>query len=264
MVRSFSQRDGIFAVMDCSDWDDFRTVMREVLEHASGSRTLSDRYVFRGQSCSSWSLESSFDRRHAGAAFAEREKKYKVLIELFRENYEAFGGLSATDTSGMIDDVRSLDFEKIESIAQHHGLSTRLLDWSYSPYVAAFFSVSRVEECRSDKVSVWSLDKEALDGFSKSELVFSRDLYRKNARNLWQMGAFIRNLTSMPDMVDLFRAKSTSYDHAWDAGAPRLIRFDIPKRCEMQILDDLQLMRINSMTIFPGIEGVVGWLKKRM
>lgn len=47
-------------------------------------------------------------------------------------------------------DLSTLDVWDSLAVAQHHGLATRLLDWSYNPLSAAFFAVS--EEAETDAV----------------------------------------------------------------------------------------------------------------
>lgn len=220
-MAPFFKRDGIYAVVDCSDWDNFRSEMRLTLERSGKSKALSDRFLFRGQSCSSWGLQSSFDRIHEKLPSAERDRKYFELMKLFRESYEVYGGLARSDLD-LFDRFEDLTDEQVEALAQHYGINTRLLDWSYSPYVAAFFSLSRVEKCTSGKISIWTLDKDVFKNFSMSEISYIRDFYRGNVRNLWQMGAFTRNKTSTIDMVELFTSVSKSYDHKLDAGDPAL------------------------------------------
>lgn len=263
MVRSFKSRDGAYAVFDCSSWTDFKVSLREVLSANGAGKSISDRFIFRGQSCSSWGLMSSFDRENIRLSAAARDNKYKELIETFKESYKAYGGISNFGANQYIEGFDDFDDIGVEAVAQHYGLGTRLLDWSYSPYVSAFFAISNTTLCTSGRASIWALDRKAFEALSKSELQYFRDLRRSNVRNLWQMGAFVRNYTANPDISDFLKSSSKSYDHDLDKGPPLLIRFDIPISDEQEILDDLQLMRINAMTIFPGMEGVVSWLRRK-
>lgn len=47
------------------------------------------------------------------------------------------------------------------SLAQHYGLCTRLLDWSYDPYIACFFAANS-SKVHDGSISVWCLNKEGL------------------------------------------------------------------------------------------------------
>lgn len=62
------------------------------------------------------------------------------------------------------------------ALAQHHGLPTRLLDWSTRSYVAAYFSISdalkdQQRTGESDRLAVWVLDVTSIQLFPRLEMI---------------------------------------------------------------------------------------------
>ena len=94
-----------------------------------------DGWAFRGQVDASWPLLSSLARRLlqvgvAPSAWREREER---AIRVFRRKAHVY----LPDRTVLHDDLRCL------AMMQHHGAPTRLLDFTKSPYVAAFFALER-------------------------------------------------------------------------------------------------------------------------
>lgn len=81
-------------------------------------------YVFRGQSNASYGLETSLQR------FVGDSDRWDLEWHLLRSfNHYAR------------DELQHVPFgAEFKAVAQHHGLPTRLLDWTYSPFVAAYFA----------------------------------------------------------------------------------------------------------------------------
>src|SRR5207248_5828810 len=57
-----------------------------------------------------------------------------------------------------LDDARSHNDWELLIAAQHHGVPTRLLDWTYSPLVAAFFATRPSRSAEVCDRAVWRLD----------------------------------------------------------------------------------------------------------
>lgn len=56
--------------------------------------------------------------------------------------------------------LRYSDVSAIMALAQHHGIPTRLLDWTRNPMAAAFFAVEFIEPQKDENLVVWALHKQ--------------------------------------------------------------------------------------------------------
>jgi FRG domain len=112
---------------------------REVADMVPTSAPSDVAFWFRGQSNAAWHLEPSFLRsfRHLGESTAAALRLEEDALKAFRSQAHLF--------------VQPFLLEKVKTTAcwwalmQHHRAPTRLLDWTVSPYVAAYFAAERGE-----------------------------------------------------------------------------------------------------------------------
>lgn len=94
------------------------------------------RWIYRRSARSG--LASSLERacRAAGVDLARAPEIERLLVREFRRNYRGTdAAIVATDTLFCM------------GLMRHYGAPTRLLDWTYSPYVALFFAIRGMEPC---------------------------------------------------------------------------------------------------------------------
>lgn len=115
--------------------------------HAQIERTYTYHPIFRGESRSTYELRSKFGR----AAKANQKNTSgceQAIIEEFKRRAPPFLESEPKD-----------DWEWL-ALAQHHGMSTRLLDWTKNPLVAAYFACNK-PPFKGDAV-IYALDEYSL------------------------------------------------------------------------------------------------------
>lgn len=164
-------------------------------------------------------------------------------------------------------------------LARHHGLPTRLLDWTANPLVALYFSafydndeiVYREERGRKFSTvklnldgTVWAIERRPDTGDDLDVVTEKRSpLAIRGIKLVYPFNPSVR-MTAQSGMFTLHDDPWTDLVHA--AGKPfargdldiaRLKRWNVPARNKTQIILDLERLAINSRTLFPDLDGLV-------
>jgi hypothetical protein len=137
-------------------------------------------------------------------------------------------------------------------LAQHHGLPTRLLDWTSNPLVATFFACENSTDQDSAVWVVWAFDMETklpTDPLT-IDTIMSLAPFVISPRILAQSSEF----TVHPDGKPL--EEYTTEDDL-------ILKLIIKKEDRLRLLMQLDLVGINRKTLFPDLDGLCGYLKWR-
>jgi hypothetical protein len=227
-------------------------------------------FAFRGLSSVDHDLSNSVVR--LAASHSEVAKLELSLLRNFRKYAHA-------QASGAADSIWHW-----LALGQHHGLPTRLIDWTYSPLVALHFATEHPREYDADGI-VWAVNfveanqllprtlkailqeehsdtltiemlcelpsLRAFDALSDEPFVVFVEPPSLDTRILNQFALF--SLMSSP-CADLGR---------WLSAHPTLCRrVVVPAALKWEVRDKLDQANINERTLFPGLDGLSRWLER--
>jgi hypothetical protein len=171
------------------------------------------------------------------------------------------------------------------AVAQHHGLPTRLLDWTYSPYVAMHFATDDLSTFDRDGV-IWTIDYDRTNGLlpdvlraqlaEEGSFVFTADMLSRAAASLHEFDALSpvpfllffeppsldNRIVNQFALFSLLSSPRAELDH-WLQQRPEVARrLVIPAELKWEIRDKLDQANVNERVLFPGLEGLSRWLKR--
>lgn len=231
-------------------------------------------FVYRGVRAARYSLTTSIQR--LGGNYDQLEHH---LLRNFRK-YAVSGSAVAEGFA-----APSASVWDWLALAQHHGLPTRLLDWTYSPYVALHFATDDLDAYHEDGV-IWALNYVKATDLLPPRLretiraegsnVFTPEMIQPvcpslRELQLMQTDPFVlfleppsldARIVHQHALFSLMSSARASLDE-WLADRPDLsVRIIVPAALKWEARDKLDQVNITERVLFPGLGGLSRWLHR--
>jgi hypothetical protein len=250
LPRSEASKDSTYAPLaDVKTWDQFKNFIGG-LNHRQ--------YIFRGQKHRN-RLRTRFHRSGRADLAWYQEVDIPALYKHLSSRTTHIFNLAIADEYGAF-----------FNLAQHHGYPTPLLDWTYSPYVGAFFAYRHILNSEADvadddkMVRIFVFDQLTWRARRHQSIVLSpfrphfslmEFVAIENPRTIPQQS--ISSVTNVDDIEGHIR------EHERVLQLPFLRVIDLPHRERRRVMQDLSTMGITAGSLFPGFDGACEELRER-
>ncbi|MFA5780071.1 MAG: FRG domain-containing protein [Elusimicrobiota bacterium] len=227
-------------------WNDYKTFVAAIIQQSNS--------IFcRGQADSAWKLRTSFHR--VADTITLPQYLDKILPEVQYNICAVYDDLTDLKSEN--------EFASFLALVQHYGFPTPMLDWTFSPYIAAYFAYREVNDTvpQSENVKVYLflydawLEEFPQPPFNLRETIefigVLRPFAKYNPRIIPQQSGF--TVTNVDDMEAYINNKKEGFLHS----------VLLPVKEKPMVMKELNLMGINEITMFPSIGGICRELKTR-
>lgn len=252
---------------DLPDWDAFERELHELRAKFSSPSQL----LFRGQDDSEFLLTTTLER--AGCERMRLNDYYRLVVSQIRPAVETFTGANwevpqySAELEMSFYDVELLSLRRFPSVElyrfmvylRHHGLPSPLLDWSYSPYVAAFFAFrDRIANSEKRSIYVYCEMPKGFKGGAVGEPVIRPigPYVRSHRRHFRQQSDYTICCGFDPDLgwhfhphESVFGSRPDKQDFLW--------KFNLPSTERIKVLRLLNDYNLNAFSLFDSEEALL-------
>lgn len=250
-----------------SNWDELDKVRRRFDDYEHKGK-----WVYRGQESADWKLESTFERAKTNVGDRKPwEYEAAILREFTRRAHHYIPDLP-----------KSSDVLEWFSLMRHYGAPCRLLDFTYSLYVAAYFALKKATG-ENKTAAIWAINlswlkekfgrafpnenregdfrfkkpqdfyEHFLDFENPHDFVAPVNPFRMNQKLTAQQGIFLCPGNIENSFMDNLISDSEGMDE-------NIVKIPLSTSIKSDVIKHLWYMNMNSATLFPDLAGFADYL----